>query len=40
MKFALALIGVALGGIWSVLSDIRDILKGNEDEKNEEDNVQ
>jgi len=32
-SFALALIGVALGGIWLVLSDIRDILKGKEDEE-------
>lgn len=30
---ALALIGIALGGIWLVLSDIRDILKGKEDEE-------
>lgn len=36
---ALVVIGVALCGIWLVLSDIRDILKGKED-KNEEDNVQ
>lgn len=32
-SFALAAIAVALGGIWLVLSDIRDILKGKEDEK-------
>ncbi len=36
---ALVVIGVALCGIWLDLSDIIDILKGKEDEKNEEDNV-